>query len=139
MTWYLQEGNNYRVTPEGNVPVTKNLPVGTYVVKVDPKGYYLETIENFTLPSKLYGDTLRHSERIFNTFRDRSGPTGVMLTGEKGSGKTLLAKAIDLAGNVSAASNPVTVTIDYLPVNIQTLLLLGGSVKTSGGPTIVTP
>ncbi|MCG3149849.1 MAG: hypothetical protein PCFJNLEI_03314 [Verrucomicrobiae bacterium] len=36
-------------------------------------------------------------------------------------------------------NQPVTVTIDYLPVNIQTILLLGGTVKSSGNPTIVTP
>jgi len=35
--------------------------------------------------------------------------------------------------------DPVTVRIDYLPINIQTILILGGTVKSSGKPTIVTP
>jgi len=96
MTFYLREGNNIRVTPEGNIPVTNKMPLGTYVVKIDMKGYFLELIEDFTMPPKLYGDTLRYSSRIFNTFQDRSGPTGVMLTGEKGSGKTLLAKHLSI-------------------------------------------
>lgn len=96
MTFYLRQGNNIRVTREGNVPLTKDLPLGTYVVKQDIGGYFLEMIDPFTMPPKLYGDTLRYSARIFNTFMDRSGPTGVMLTGEKGSGKTLLAKHLSL-------------------------------------------
>jgi len=96
MTFYIKQGNNIRVTREGNVPITKDLPVGTYVLKIDDAGYFLEKIDNFTMPPKLYGDTLRFSDRIFNTFQDRSGPTGVMLTGEKGSGKTLLAKHLSL-------------------------------------------
>lgn len=33
----------------------------------------------------------------------------------------------------------INVVVDYLPVNIQTILILGGSVKSSGKPTIVTP
>lgn len=37
------------------------------------------------------------------------------------------------------AGQPVTVSIDYVPVNIQSLLLLGGTVKSSGNPTVVTP
>jgi len=111
MTWYLREGNNYRVTPEGNVPITKELPVGTYVIKLDPQGYYLERIEDFTLPAKLYGNTLAHSGRIFNTFKDRSGPTGVMLTGEKGSGKTLLAKHL----SITSAENGYSTIIVNAP------------------------
>lgn len=96
MTFYIKQGNSIRVTPENNVPITNTLPLGTYVVNIDQQGYYLELIEDFTMPPKLYGNTLRHSARIFNTFQDRSGPTGVMLTGEKGSGKTLLAEHLSI-------------------------------------------
>jgi hypothetical protein len=92
----MKQGNTIRVTREDNVPLTKTLPVGTYVVKLDPNGYYLDRIDPFVMPPKLYGNTLDYSGRIFNTFKDRSGPTGVMLTGEKGSGKTLLAKHLSL-------------------------------------------
>jgi hypothetical protein len=36
-------------------------------------------------------------------------------------------------------SQPVTVKIEYVPINIETVLIAGGTVKSSGNPTIVTP
>jgi hypothetical protein len=56
--------------------------------------FYLEQIEDFEIKGKVYGDTRKQSQRILNTFQDRTASTGVMLTGEKGSGKTLLAKML---------------------------------------------
>lgn len=74
----------------------ESLPVGTYTVKFDQMAtrFYLEAIDNFTVKGKIYGDTVRNTERILNTFNDRTASTGVLLTGEKGSGKTLLAKML---------------------------------------------
>jgi len=54
----------------------------------------LEHTEDFELPAKLYGDTTRNADRIMNSFWQRGKSTGVMLVGEKGSGKTLLSKHI---------------------------------------------
>jgi hypothetical protein len=44
----------------------------------------------------MYGDTLRHTERILSTYWQRDKSTGVALVGEKGSGKTLLSKNISI-------------------------------------------
>jgi SpoVK/Ycf46/Vps4 family AAA+-type ATPase len=44
----------------------------------------------------MYGNTLRHTDRIINSFWKRPQQTGVLLNGEKGSGKTLLAKNISV-------------------------------------------
>jgi hypothetical protein len=57
---------------------------------------YLESIDDFEIPSKMYGNTLRHTDRIINSFWKRPQQTGVLLNGEKGSGKTLLAKNISV-------------------------------------------
>jgi hypothetical protein len=56
----------------------------------------LEQIDAFEIGHKLYGDTNRHADRILQTFQGRKGSTGVLLAGEKGSGKTLLAKRISI-------------------------------------------
>ena len=42
----------------------------------------------------MYGDAQRNSDRIINTYFDRTVNTGVILQGEKGSGKTMLAKLL---------------------------------------------
>lgn len=95
MSHFFKTGNVIKVAPHDSMEVHNNLPVGTYTLKVDQHGnFYLETIDNFEMPTKVYGNTLRHADRIINTFNDRPKSTGVMLAGEKGSGKTLLTKTI---------------------------------------------
>ena len=75
----------------------EKLPAGNYTVAVDVMGnFYLDSIDNFEIPVKMYGNTLRHTDRIINSFWDRPQQTGVLLNGEKGSGKTLLAKNISV-------------------------------------------
>ena len=74
------------------------LPAGNYVVKEMPMDgpLYLEHIESFEVKGKRYGDLDRNTDRILNTFMDRTSSTGVMLAGEKGSGKSLLAKNLSI-------------------------------------------
>lgn len=78
----------------------EELPAGNYTVKFDKMSgaFYLESIDSFEIRGKVYGDSRRTADRILNTFDDRTASTGVMLTGEKGSGKTLLAKMLSLEG-----------------------------------------
>jgi hypothetical protein len=77
----------------------KKLPAGTYLMSIAPEiGYYLKSVSDFDLPEKLYGDIEEKANRILNTFHDRPRTTGVLLSGEKGSGKTLLTKYISSLG-----------------------------------------
>jgi ATPase family associated with various cellular activities (AAA) len=96
MSVYVKSGNNFRVTSNENLDVRQSLPIGNYTVKYDSmrNEFSLEQIDSFNLPTKLYGDIIKNRDRILNTFNSRPNSTGVMLSGEKGSGKTLLAKAI---------------------------------------------
>lgn len=65
-----------------------------YILKFHPMmGYYLERDKlSFELPSTLYGTINKKSDKIIAAFKRRSKSTGVMLTGNKGSGKSELIK-----------------------------------------------
>jgi hypothetical protein len=99
MTYFLKNGNTFRVSSKEAMDLHERLPAGNYVIKEDPFGnLYLEHIDNFEIRGKRYGDLNRNCDRILNTFMDRPNTTGVMLAGEKGSGKSLLAKAVSIQG-----------------------------------------
>lgn len=95
---FLKSGKTYRVSSKEAMDLHDKLPAGNYTVQKDQMTgqLYLEQIEDFTAVKKMYGNTAKHTHRIINTFKDRSSSTGVMLNGEKGSGKTLLSKNISI-------------------------------------------
>lgn len=95
---FIKSDNVWSFAPDACLDVRDGLPAGNYTFCQHPvtKEYYLEESEAFDLPARLYGKTRRHGERILAAFRDRLPGTqvGVLLSGAKGSGKTLLAKHI---------------------------------------------
>lgn len=99
MSHFLKQGNSYNVFAHDSLDLASRLPAKNFVVKMDRnETLYLEQVDEFNITGKLYGDVTRNAERILNTFDHRPNATGVMLSGEKGSGKTLLSKLITIEG-----------------------------------------
>lgn len=95
MSYYMKSGNTFRIATKESMDLYEQLPAGNYVVKQDPfENFYIEQIASFDIPARMYGDTIKNTNRIINSFWNRDKSTGVMLVGEKGSGKTLLSKNI---------------------------------------------
>ena len=99
MAHFLKNGNTFRVFAQESIDLTNTLAPGNYVVKQDQfENLYIEQVDDFKVSGKLYGDVGKNADRILNTFDQRPNATGIMLSGEKGSGKTLLSKVISLEG-----------------------------------------
>lgn len=82
--------------------VLSSIPVGNWEVKFNPKEakFYLEALPAFSLPSKVYGSVDNDVKRYLNTFNTREESMGILLSGLKGTGKSLLAKALCMQANM---------------------------------------
>lgn len=99
--------------------IVDRLPVGVYEVNEGMSGPFFSVSKlDLSVEEKLFGDVKENSIRVLNTFNRLNGRNvGVLLSGEKGSGKTLLAKKIifDAARLgiptiiVASATNPVLI------------------------------
>jgi hypothetical protein len=100
---FIKNGVNVRVADSAEIETYDDLPAETYTVKFNEPAdeFFLEQIENFDLPVKIYGSNTSYAQRILNTFGDRPGATGVILSGIKGAGKTLLAKQTAVAARAN--------------------------------------
>ncbi len=73
----------------------KDLPPGFYTTGYnDREGVFLKETDPLTIPSKIYGDSNSRLGRILNSFEYATKNLGVLLYGNSGSGKSLLAKQV---------------------------------------------
>lgn len=95
---FLRNADDFQVISKKAFNLVEKLPPNNYVVRVDPQTgqFYLQMVESFTHPTKMYGHNMQWAQRIKNTFLDRPFATGAIFSGEKGSGKTLLARTISI-------------------------------------------
>jgi hypothetical protein len=95
---YIERGRDLSIVTRAEGEVKEALDAGVYRLCFHSnKGWWFSCMQEFTLPPKLYGNTKARSNRILQTYQDRREggvPTGVLLSGVKGSGKTLLAKNV---------------------------------------------
>lgn len=97
MGWRIE---NNLVIPQPSLTFVERLPKGTYYLRhSDRMGYYLERVEDFKLPKKIYGDT-KIVDRWIKGYQNNERNTGVLLSGIKGSGKTLLSKKLAIDSNL---------------------------------------
>lgn len=58
-------------------------------------GFYLQhKKDRFEVPSEIYGSANKKVNKVLSAYEHRSVSTGVMLTGDKGSGKTMLSSIV---------------------------------------------
>lgn len=89
---WIRQDNELSFTAK-DVEALPEIPVGNWLIKFDlQRGYYLEKTPAFKLPPKIYGDSEEISKRYLNTFASQNSNLGILLTGTKGTGKSVTAK-----------------------------------------------
>ena len=92
MSKYFIKRDRVDVENDSDLSVKDKLPCGTYLVDFDNDRhcFFLEKRKDLEVPDKIYGDLPKLKTRIIDTYRNRNRNTGILLSGEKGGGKTLL-------------------------------------------------
>ncbi len=91
-TKFMIENSTVSVLKLNEDLLLDDLPARIYNIQFNPlKGFYLETVkERLEVPGKVYGITKARATKCINTYVSRPASTGILLTGDKGTGKTLL-------------------------------------------------
>jgi len=139
-TSFSQNGKDFRPFDGDSTQIHKLLPGAVYMLVTRPFiGYVLHRVDDFLFDGKVYGNIPTMSDKIINTFKDRPASTGVMLTGPKGTGKSMLAKllgekCVNLGIPVIIINNDFTEDANYFPflqsISQETMILFDEFEKT---------
>ncbi|TXH11891.1 MAG: AAA family ATPase [Spirochaetes bacterium] len=121
MSYFMQSGDKYLPMPNKN-SLLESLPLGSYSLETSLSGPYFSRISDVEKITKIYGDAAQRAERIVNTFSSRSGSTGVLLCGEKGSGKSLLARVVSEQARESLGMPTIFIKAGPSGEDIESLL-----------------
>lgn len=110
----ISHGNIYDIYDD-SLKTYDKLPSQTYVVRFSQnRGFYLEKYVEMEIPeSKIYGVHMEKVFKVLNSFDQINRSLGVILSGDKGIGKSLFAKL--LAIEAMKKDIPLIVVDTYIP------------------------
>jgi len=81
--------NMFKISDEA---LLDKLPPRVYILKFSKlQGFYFEILnDKFEVPNRIYGGVSDRVGKCLHTYKSRSSSTGVLLTGDKGTGKSLM-------------------------------------------------
>ena len=93
----ISTGSTYKIFDD-TLRTYEKLPVQTYVVRFDRQtGFYLEKYVDISIPEeKIYGVHIAKIEKVLASFDRFNRSLGVILSGDKGIGKSLFAKLLSI-------------------------------------------
>lgn len=91
-TKFLLGDSTVNVIKTSDETMVDKLPPKVYAVQYSEfSGYYLSILKNrMEVPEKIYGSLNERADKCLNTFHTRDTSTGILMTGDKGTGKSLL-------------------------------------------------
>ncbi len=92
----LKDDDEFKLVAE-SIEVASKIPVGLYDIDQDPaRQFFLKRrpVDEFIIPGKIYGDNTIVTDRVKKSYEAKDRNLGVLFIGEKGTGKTLIAKKL---------------------------------------------
>lgn len=126
----INSGNSYEIYDD-NLQTFDQLPAKTYKVTFNPMtGYSLISVSDFeTTEPIIYGDRMKKIDKVFNAFDHTNRSLGVILSGDKGIGKSLFTQILSTEANkknlpVILVTNAYPGIADFLDTIEQECLIL---------------
>lgn len=108
----VNTGDIYRIFDD-SLKTFDKLPANTYRVGFSTlQGFYLEKREDIEVNEKIYGVHDKKVEKVFNSFKKFDRNLGIILSGDKGIGKSLFAKMV--ADKAIENEIPVVIVDSYI-------------------------
>lgn len=109
----INTGNTYR-TYDDSLKTFEKLPALTYIVRFSQmSGFYLEKYADIEIKEKVYGVHTEKIDKVLRAFSKTQKNLGVILSGDKGIGKSLFAKILSVAAIEKGM--PVIIVDQYIP------------------------
>ena len=109
----IKVGNTFR-TYDDSLETFDKLPAQNYVVRFQKNsGFFLEKYADIEIKEKTYGVHMSKVEKVLKAFPKAEKNLGVILSGNKGIGKSLFAKT--LAVEATKVGLPVIIVDTYIP------------------------
>lgn len=94
-TFYIKSGDRVEVSTDSEIQISDKIEPGTYtLIEVPFLGLRLQKSKDLDFKNKVYGNVDYIATRIWNTAKSRNISTGFLLSGDKGSGKTMTTKLL---------------------------------------------
>ena len=120
MSYFMQQGDKF-FPAASKEALLEGLPPGNYSIEQSMTGLYFKRIESFQPLTKVYGSLNGYADRTLQTFEHRTVSTGILLSGEKGSGKSLLGRLISLKAHDKSIPT-VVINVPYDGSMLMSLL-----------------
>ena len=109
----VNSGSRFQIYGE-DVKTYRTLPVGSYEVEFHKMiGFYLTSRPDLVVNEKIYGDHAIRAEKVMKSYSHTDRNFGIILSGQKGIGKSLFARV--LANKAIEKGMPVIVVTGYIP------------------------
>lgn len=117
MTKFAYQGDTVSLVDFDTNAIQPKLHPAVYSVGLGMAGFYLKVRgARLKTPDTLYGSVLDRAEKVLNSYKDTNSSFGVLLSGAKGAGKTMLSNVVANRA-IEELGLPVVMVEGHFPTN----------------------